>query len=59
MNKIRHTNRNNKIIDEVVRLINALSLVYPKISIYLGKREIPELNSSFFAITIFSESNTN
>ena len=59
MNKIKHPNRNNIVKDEVVRLINVLSLLYPKISIYLGNREIPEVYFSSSAITMFPESNTN
>ena len=59
MNKIKNPNRNSIIRDEVVRLTNTLSLLYPKIYIYLGKRDIPEFDSSSWAITIYSESNKN
>ena len=38
--------RNNIISDVVVRFIKALSLTYPKVTIYFGKRDILAIGSS-------------
>ena len=34
----------------VVKFTKALSLMYPKVYIYFGKRDIPEVDSSSWAI---------
>ena len=36
--------RNNIIKDVVVRLIRALLLTYPRVYIYFGKQDIPEID---------------
>ena len=50
----KNPKKNSKISDVVVKFIKTLSLSQPKVSIYFGKRDIPEVESSSCTIYMFS-----